>query len=77
MRSIATCAVLAISSLASAIAAAAGSPQSQIAITATVVRPPVPVVRIIDAQSNLVANPTRYEAASARANGVQHVVVEY
>jgi hypothetical protein len=77
MRFIVAYAVLAVSSLVSGIAAAAGAPQSQIAVTATVVRPPVPVVRIIDAQSNVVANAPRQETASSRANGVQHVLVEY
>ena len=76
MRCIAVCAVLAISSLGSGIAAAAGAPQS-IAVTATVVRPPVPVVRIIDAQSNVVANATRHDSTSSATNGVQQVLVEY
>jgi hypothetical protein len=77
MRFIAVCAVLATSSLASGIAAAAGTPQSHIAVTATVVRPAVPVIRIIDAQSTIVASAPRHETASSRGNGVQHVLVEY
>ena len=77
MRSIAAYAVLAFSSLASGIAAAAGAPQSHIAVTATVVRPPVPVIRIIDVQSNIIASAPRQETASSRGNGVQHVLVEY
>jgi hypothetical protein len=77
MRSIAARAVIAIGSLACGIAAAAGAPQGQIAVSATVVRPPVPVVRIIDVQSNVVASATGQETASSRANGVQHVLVEY
>jgi hypothetical protein len=77
MRSIAARAVFAIGSLTCGIAAAAGTPQGQIAVSATVVRPPVPVVRIIDVQSNVVASAIRQDTASPRANGVQHVLVEY
>ena len=77
MRSAAAFAVLAISSLVSGIAVAGGAPQSQIAVTVTVVRPPVPVIKIVDAHNTVASHAARHETASARANSVQQVLVEY
>ena len=77
LRACAALALIAGSSLTSGFAAAAGTPQSQIAVSATVVKTPVPVVRILDVQSNAVSNPVRHETVSPRSNGVQYVLVEY
>ena len=76
-RACAAFALIALGSIGSGFAAAAGTPQSQIAVSATVVRPPVPVVRILDVQIHAVSSPVRQETARTPSNAVQYVLVEY